>query len=180
MRSPFANFEQYFKETIHVFGCSDPLGEKKNEELMQLESGIHKFPFSYRLPQSLPSSFEGKFGYIRYTVTAVLDIINDESIVMERPFGVVLADNDFDSHEALKSPFTAELSTTFNHCLFCNSKALFIAANIPQQCYNIGEEVTISVDIVNRSRAVVRDVTIELAQFIIYKRFLVEIFIYDE
>jgi hypothetical protein len=39
---------------------------------MVLAEGEHCFPFSTLLPPKLPSSFEGKFGHIRYTVKVVI------------------------------------------------------------------------------------------------------------
>ncbi|KAK6047857.1 arrestin domain protein, partial [Cooperia oncophora] len=44
--------------------------EKHKRSLRQervLPAGEHEIPFSYTLPKSLPSSFEGEFGHIRYT-----------------------------------------------------------------------------------------------------------------
>jgi hypothetical protein len=38
-----------------------------------LPAGEHSFPFSMMLPNHLPSSFEGEYGYVRYTVKATLD-----------------------------------------------------------------------------------------------------------
>jgi hypothetical protein len=38
-----------------------------------LPAGEHSFLFSMMLPYNLPSSFEGKYGYVRYTVKATLD-----------------------------------------------------------------------------------------------------------
>ena len=38
-----------------------------------LAAGEHSFPFSMMLPYHLPSSFEGQYGYVRYTVKATLD-----------------------------------------------------------------------------------------------------------
>lgn len=35
--------------------------------------GHHEYPFSFQLPHSIPSSFEHSYGYIRYTVKAVID-----------------------------------------------------------------------------------------------------------
>ena len=31
-----------------------------------LESGVHNFPFSFVLPQNLPSSYEARMGHVRY------------------------------------------------------------------------------------------------------------------
>jgi hypothetical protein len=38
-----------------------------------LRAGEHSFPFSMMLANNLPSSFEGQYGYVRYTVKATLD-----------------------------------------------------------------------------------------------------------
>jgi hypothetical protein len=38
-----------------------------------LPAGEHSFLFSMTLPNHLPSSFEGKYGYVRYTVKATLN-----------------------------------------------------------------------------------------------------------
>jgi hypothetical protein len=38
-----------------------------------LPAGEHSFLFNMMLPNILPSSFEGQYGYVRYTVTATLD-----------------------------------------------------------------------------------------------------------
>lgn len=38
-----------------------------------LPAGEHSFPFSMMLPNHLPSSFEGQYGYVRYTVKATLN-----------------------------------------------------------------------------------------------------------
>lgn len=40
---------------------------------LTLPAGRHTYPFSFILPQQLPSSFEGKHGHIRYTITATVD-----------------------------------------------------------------------------------------------------------
>lgn len=90
MHPTFSNAEQYFKETIHLFGCNDdPL--ETEEELVLLTTGVHTFPFHYQSSSSLPMSFEGKFGHIRYQVTAVLDILSDDSITVVKPFYIVMA-----------------------------------------------------------------------------------------
>ncbi|KAF4517818.1 hypothetical protein B566_EDAN008924 [Ephemera danica] len=34
-----------------------------------MPAGEHSFPFQYRLPSHLPSSYEGKYGRVRYTVS---------------------------------------------------------------------------------------------------------------
>ena len=41
---------------------------------VHLNAGEHKFPFSFQLPScGLPHAFEGKYGYVRYKVMAIID-----------------------------------------------------------------------------------------------------------
>lgn len=39
----------------------------------ELPSGTHTYPFTCALPPTLPSSFEGEFGHVRYTIKVTLD-----------------------------------------------------------------------------------------------------------
>jgi len=38
-----------------------------------MEAGTHKYPFSFTLPPTVPSSYEGHHGYVRYITTATMD-----------------------------------------------------------------------------------------------------------
>lgn len=53
--------------TILVLG-SDASGAK-----LHLTAGRHTYPFTYQLPQDIPSSFEGKYGYVRYFAKGIID-----------------------------------------------------------------------------------------------------------
>ena len=55
----FHNRESYFQRSFLLL--ADPTG-------MVIKPGAHVFPFKFQLPQNLPSSFEGKFGKIKYTL----------------------------------------------------------------------------------------------------------------
>ncbi len=35
--------------------------------------GQHEYPFTFHLPQNLPTSFEGQYGYVRYSAKANID-----------------------------------------------------------------------------------------------------------
>lgn len=39
----------------------------------ELPEGQHTFPFTCALPPTLPNSFEGECGYVRYTIKVVMD-----------------------------------------------------------------------------------------------------------
>lgn len=40
----------------------------------RLAAGTHEFPFQFKIPTQLPSSYEGEYGYIRYTVTVTVEM----------------------------------------------------------------------------------------------------------
>lgn len=51
--------------------------------------GLHDYEFEYLLPNSLPTSFEGKRGYIRYTVKCVIAIRIWPDEVLNEPITVI-------------------------------------------------------------------------------------------
>lgn len=58
--------EEYFENHYYLVGS-------KNGSEINLEAGEQMYPFTCVLPQNLPSSFEGEFGHVRYTIKVVLD-----------------------------------------------------------------------------------------------------------
>jgi Arrestin (or S-antigen), N-terminal domain len=41
-------------------------------EIFDLMPGNYEYPFTFRLPKKIPSSFEGEHGWVRYTLTATV------------------------------------------------------------------------------------------------------------
>lgn len=58
--------EEYFRFYQYVLGSN-------HGTVIELSAGVHTYPFSYVLPPTLPSAFEGKFGHIRYGIKVTLD-----------------------------------------------------------------------------------------------------------
>lgn len=40
---------------------------------MSLDVGQYDYPFSFNLPNAIPSSFEGKYGHVRYTIKGTME-----------------------------------------------------------------------------------------------------------
>lgn len=87
---------QLFREFKHIFSFHHVgvrclvLGLSGGDEYV-LPPGHHTFPFSFVLPPSLPSSFEGGIGYVRYLVKGTIDRpwrFDDDTV---RPFTVLSA-----------------------------------------------------------------------------------------
>ena len=60
-------------------------------------AGSHQHAFNFQLPENIPSSFEGEYGYVRYWCKAIID----------KPW-------KFD-HEA-KNPFSVVKHVDLNRC----------------------------------------------------------------
>lgn len=58
--------EEYFENHYYLVGA-------KSGNEITLPAGDHTYPFTCALPQNLPSSFEGEFGHVRYTIKVTLD-----------------------------------------------------------------------------------------------------------
>lgn len=58
--------EEYFEIHFYMVGS-------KNGNEITLPPGVHTYPFTCALPPNLPSSFEGEFGHVRYTIKVTLD-----------------------------------------------------------------------------------------------------------
>ena len=56
--------EDYFSFRQFIYG--------DGSETFYLNPGVHQFPFQFTLPPNIPTSYEGQFGSIRYTIRAVI------------------------------------------------------------------------------------------------------------
>ncbi|CAK9830311.1 Arrestin domain-containing protein 3 [Anthophora retusa] len=63
----YHNSEEYFRFKYNI------LGSHNSNHKMTIDGGFYKYPFSFQLPYSIPSSFEHTDGYVRYTVKATID-----------------------------------------------------------------------------------------------------------
>ena len=54
-----------------------------------LAAGRYQYPFQFQLPHQLPSSFEGQYGRVRYSVKAVIDKPWKFDHEVKRPFTVI-------------------------------------------------------------------------------------------
>ncbi|XP_074158483.1 arrestin domain-containing protein 2 isoform X2 [Sminthopsis crassicaudata] len=118
-----------------------------------LQPGRHEFPFSFQLPTTLVTSFEGKHGSVRYCVKAKL----------HRPWGTAKrARKEFTVIEpidintpALLAP-QAGVKEKIARAWYCNRGPVSITAKIDRKGYTPGEVIPIFAEIDNgTSRPVV-------------------------
>lgn len=124
----------------------------------------HFFKFSCQLPAHIPYSIERKqkkvHGSIRYAVNASLDMPSNLILHAQETFTVVQTEN-LKFFPELNLPIETEKIKTFG-CLCCKSRPLIITAFIPRSGYALGEEILVTISIVNRSSTNVVSTVIKL------------------
>ncbi|XP_007533241.1 LOW QUALITY PROTEIN: arrestin domain-containing protein 2 [Erinaceus europaeus] len=65
-------YTQSYNEHLDVLDHETSVLAPDRGETLQLPAGRHEFPFSFELPVSLVTSFEGRHGSVRYSVKATL------------------------------------------------------------------------------------------------------------
>ncbi|XP_054506259.2 arrestin domain-containing protein 2 isoform X2 [Agelaius phoeniceus] len=124
-----------------------------NGEATVLQAGKHEFPFTFQLPETLATSFEGKHGSVRYWVKAKL----------HRPWSTVKkAKKEFTVIEpidintpALLAP-QAGAKEKLARAWYCNRGQVSVTAKIDRKGYTPGEVIPIFAEIDNcTSRGVV-------------------------
>lgn len=147
--------EEYFQIQYYLLGG-------KNSSETELPSGTHTYPFTCALPPTLPSSFEGEFGHVRYTIKVTLDRPWKFDQDMKMAFTVV-SPIDLNLNPRVKEPFKLELEKSFC-CFCCRSGPLAVVVNLPVTGFVSGQIIPITCECDNAS-----NVTISLVKFILRK-----------
>ncbi|KAI5722536.1 hypothetical protein M8J76_009863 [Diaphorina citri] len=142
----FKASEDYYDFKYNLFGGS--------EAEMEIPQGSHVYPFSSTLPPTLPSSFDGEHGCVRYKVTARLDRPWKFDETVEAVFFV--------------EPINQEVSKNFC-CLWCQSGPLQLSVSAPFSGFVPGQTIPITIDVENGSNIAVDDVVIELTKYTTWK-----------
>lgn len=133
----------------------------------EIPAGVHVYNFSSPIPTQVPTSFEGEFGKIRYTVQAILDRpwkFNQTSTVAF----TVLKPLDLNQHLlTLKKRREEKLTKTFC-CWPCTSNPLYVGVNIPMIGYVPGQKVPITVELNNTSGVSVTGIKTKLDRKVSY------------
>ncbi|EGT34836.1 hypothetical protein CAEBREN_28317 [Caenorhabditis brenneri] len=157
-RKHCSHSEPYFLEQFNTgYTHKFTIVKDGKEKERVLPAGIHqvyfsKVPFSYTLPKSLPSSFEGEFGHIRYTCKAICERPWDFDIVSRKAFTVVGIE-DINSDPKLNEPVTCIES---NHAVtFCcrSTGSVTGEIRIPKCGFTPGEKIDVSFKLVPISLA---------------------------
>lgn len=132
----------------------------------ELPIGLNKFNFSCALPFNLPTSFESKYGHIRYQIKVELE--RPWKLDLKYSFGftvIKVYDLNGDS-PALRTPLKSE--TTKNFFLGLSSKSVYISTEIPSRGFVAGQTVPITIATNNESNVDVKEIKVSLKKLIQY------------
>lgn len=151
--------EDYMNTVVYLLG-------NHNGGETELSPGQHKFNFSCVLPFNLPTSFESKYGHIRYQIK--VDLARPWKLDLKYSYGftvIKVYDLNYDS-PILKTPLKAE--TTKSFFLGLSSKSVYFSAEIPTRGFVAGQAVPITVTTNNESNIDVKEIKVSLKKIIHY------------
>ncbi|XP_037947358.1 arrestin domain-containing protein 17-like [Teleopsis dalmanni] len=147
--------EDYIKTTTHLVAASDST---------VLDPGTHTFNFTCQLSPLCPSSFEGKYGHIRYTARVVL--VRPWKFDQKYTKGfTVLALVDLNRIPTIRLPFHMNISRTFR-CWPLSTGDLRVTLDMPQSGYVPGECLPLKLLIDNKSNVAVVSINTKLRMII--------------
>ncbi|KAK6186167.1 hypothetical protein SNE40_008259 [Patella caerulea] len=146
-----------------------------NLELIQsgqiLNEGEVCLQFSALLPSSIPSSFEGSDGHIRYYCQVTVSTPEDSDATDRRNF-TVIHNVDLNSIPNAKVPIVAK-QTDIIPGMCCASPGLYkVNFQLEKTGFVPGEQIKFKLDIDNRTSLISEGITLTLRQIIKYKCFL--------
>ncbi|XP_046556375.1 arrestin domain-containing protein 3-like isoform X1 [Haliotis rubra] len=158
----FSAEEEYFYISFLLAGrWKDEPGHDIN-----LPAGRHTYPFSYKLPSRLPSSFAGAYGFVGYDAKCTIDKPWKFNHEAETSF-IVRNRLDLNREPRAKKPNRRSKSKTLC-CLCCTSGPISATFSIDRQGYVIGEEIIINAEIENLSNKRVKKSKVVLMQEVLY------------
>lgn len=155
-----SSHKSFWNQTFTAWGSS-----MHEETSAALPSGHHTFHFSVQIPvNNIPSSFENKYGTIRYWAKAYIDrSFCEESRV--KPF-TVLQSIDINAKKYQSKVSNDAEKTT---CCFCfKPSSLSLAASLDRSGYCPGESIAVNCRARNRARRDMGGIKARLIQKVIY------------
>lgn len=132
---------------------------------IEILPGLHTYNFACLLPNILPSSFEGVYGHIRYTVKVTFERPWKFDQTYKVGFTVLKQlDLNYDNPD-LRLPVHAE-SIKYFCCWPCKSGPLVLNVTLPIAGFVPGQSIPISLVIDNESRENVEEITFKLKKIV--------------
>ena len=157
--------EDYIHQTVIVWN-------RENAPNHELSPGFNQFPFAFNLQtsgRSLPPSFEGTYGCIRYEIEATIFRASANKQSKRLSTRVDVAPMvDPNTIPGVSVPKVLEVVNRFC-CLWCASGPITLRARVPRTGYCIVQDaITFEVDIENGSNRSIRKLVARLLRLVIY------------
>ncbi|KAE8736843.1 hypothetical protein FOCC_FOCC017701 [Frankliniella occidentalis] len=153
-RRTYSAHDTYFSNKIYFVGGDS--GE------ITLSPGDYVYAFQCLLPHSLPNSFEGEHGHIRYTARAIMHRPWKFDHAARAAFTLV-APLDLNMIPQAKVPIDMESSKHFC-CLWCKSGPLTMIVRVPNGGYVPGQTIPVEIQVDNASTTEVQNIRGTLSQ----------------
>ncbi|KOX70634.1 Arrestin domain-containing protein 2 [Melipona quadrifasciata] len=165
IRRKFSAFENYLHaETYLVGGCwiNRFSSRVDGKEKSVITGGV--YPFSLTLPENLPCSFEGRYGRVRYSIRALLDVTTiyrfSTNII---PFTVApILDLNRDPLAPL--PISVKQSKVY----IGQTESLGMSMDLPVRGYVPGQTIPIKIAITNPTTVVVTKIRVVCKKVVTY------------
>jgi len=157
-RIVYESQEAYFTQKIQFVG-----GVGYSFEMTPFN---YVYPFSFTLPQQLPSSFEGTYGCVRFTLKAAVERPNAKPHVYILPF-TVNGISDLNYNPPALQPIDMHKSKRLWCCCCASGR---IKARVWTEHAGVvpGQTLYLKMDIDNQSGRRLQSVTVKLIQFVRY------------
>ncbi|CAG4944142.1 unnamed protein product [Parnassius apollo] len=152
--------EEYFQISYYLLGNSSG-GE------IEIPAGKQVYNFTCALPPVLPSSFEGQYGYVRYTIKVTLDRPWKFDQETKIAF-TVINPLDLNLNPSYKEPIHMQMEKTFC-CFCCTSLPLSVDVRAPVSGYCPGQVIPIQIDVDNKSNVDLNLVKLFLRKVVTYR-----------
>lgn len=150
--------EEYFSIQINLVGTS--------ADSMMIPAGRYVYPFSYILPQNLPSSFEGTHYRVRYKVKATVNRPWRFDYDAEAIYNIFMP-MDLNLYPILRNPVKRSDDKTIC-CWCCASGPIEMTVSLAKTGFAINERLLANVYITNLSNVAVDEVKAKIIQLIDY------------
>ncbi|XP_058124043.1 arrestin domain-containing protein 17-like [Anopheles ziemanni] len=140
----------------------------ESEDPIELPPGRQIYRFSIVLPNTLPTSFEGDYGYIRYTVRVIFERPWKIDLTYKIAFTVVNQLNLNSVTPPLNVAVVQEHIKRFS-CGPCRSAPLTINVMLPMTGYVPGQFILVTVDVSNQSGKCITEMKLKLRRQVQYR-----------
>ncbi|CEF59352.1 Arrestin-like, N-terminal domain and Arrestin C-terminal-like domain and Arrestin, C-terminal domain and Immunoglobulin E-set domain-containing protein [Strongyloides ratti] len=133
-----------------------------NKNPMHMVKGFYQFPFSFRVPDGCPNSYESEFGSVRYSIRVVLKLDYETAIVEENfPFYVFNKTHFDDLPISMLRKLVYKDEIDFTICSI-PAGSIYLFIGLPRTAYHLGEEIKINISVKNSSRKNLKQCCLQL------------------